>query len=131
MGWVTLFNPPPHFVRQIVHSFMCYWVDAPCTTLAVFFLPGVFQHAWGKYSTYIIHVSTFHLHDLPFISLLSFNIPLTLLYLPFFVPSTTTSLYPPTGYKINSLHQHQAKYVQGLLATDFEKIFTMPMQCFP
>ena len=99
LGRTILVTPPPHVARQIMNSVLCYWVEAPCTTSVFFLLPGIYQHSWGRVNKYIDVVGTFHPRTLPFRSLLFSNIPLTLLYLPPFVPSNATRLDQPTKYK--------------------------------
>ena len=99
LGRTILVTPPPHVARQIMNSVLCYWVEAPCTTSVFFLLPSIYQHSWGRVNKYIDVIGTFHARDLPFCSLLFSNIPLTLLYLPPFIPSNTTRLDQPARYK--------------------------------
>ena len=126
----TLFTPPPHVTRQILNTVLCYWVEAPLTTSAIFFLPNVYQHDWGRVNKYITHVGTYHPRDLPFTSLLSYQVPLTLLFLPPFIPCTTHRVDSLAERTSNDWHARQAKYVRGLLTTDFAQDPSIPMSFF-
>lgn len=105
-------NLPSHVARQILNAVLCYWVKAPCTTSSIFFLPNVYAPDWGKVNKYITHVGTYYPRDFPFTSLLSSQVPLTLLfYLLLFHILLTEWTHLPNVLRTTGTHANPNTYV--------------------
>lgn len=114
LNWTTFFNPSPQVARQVINYVLNYWVEAPQTTSALFLLPSVLQHEWGRANKNVILVGTFHPKSLPFSPMCSSSVPLTLLFLPKFKPSLSPRLDSHAGHSSDNWHVHQAKFVRRL-----------------
>lgn len=119
IGKTTFFTPPSHITRQFMNAFLGYWVEAPTTTSAFFLIPNVYQHDWGRVSKHALSLGTFHPRDLPFSSLLSSCLPLTLISFQKFTPRSNR-LDAGSKHTHNNWHVRQADQVRGLSATNLE-----------
>jgi hypothetical protein len=108
---LTIWTPPPEMASQTISFVLQTWVERPYTTSALFFIPRIQQREWRRLSRHLIELTP--IQDQPQAHLL----PVTVLFLPKFVPSLSLSQHRMDGAAIPTnarWHRQQADVLRGL-----------------
>jgi hypothetical protein len=115
-GKISLWVPVPEIARQAIVRFLDIWVEGATITSGIFIVPRVIQKDWENLSKHIITVGEIYPCKLPAECTYYSQIPLVLLYVPFYVralPPNSLVEYSPTPTHAR-WHAEQAEYLRGL-----------------
>ncbi len=117
-GRLSVWTPPPEMASQNISFMLQAWIEQPATTSAIFYVPRLLQREWRSLSRHLVELAPLTsrtLPDRPTVHLL----PVTVLYLPVFVPSLPSNLDRVdrlTVPKNAKWHRQQAELLRGLPA---------------
>ena len=110
-GRLSVWTPPPEMASQTISFVLQTWIEQPYTTSALFFIPRILQREWRRLSRHLIELTPFQ--DQPQAHLL----PVTVLFLPKFVPSLPLSQHRMDGPPVPKnarWHRQQADVLRGM-----------------
>jgi hypothetical protein len=115
-GKISIWIPVPEIARQAIVQFLDIWVEGATTTSGIFLVPRVIQKDWEYISKHVVTVGEIYPCMLPPECTYYSQIPLVLLYVPFYVRSLPPdSLDRPAPPPLHSRwHTEQAEYLRGL-----------------
>jgi hypothetical protein len=115
-GKISIWVPVPEIARQAIVRFLDIWVEGATITSGIFLVPRVIQKDWEYLSKHIVTVGEMYPCTLPPECTYYSQIPLVLLYVPFYVrtlPSNSVDKYSSAPVHPR-WHTEQAEYLRGL-----------------